>query len=128
VASLHVIDTQGSRRLSQRFDLVKHPITNKSRLKVGEWVEVKSKDEILKTLDKDGQLDGMPFMAEMFAFCGKRFRIHKSAHKACDTVFPGPTPTGHVDLQEGELVRVKSYEDILATCNVDNMNRGMLLI
>lgn len=58
------------------------------KMKVGDWVEVRSKDEILATLDGSGQLDGMPFMPEMFAFCGKRFQIYKSAHKTCDTVFP----------------------------------------
>jgi hypothetical protein len=58
------------------------------KLKVGDWVEVCSKDEILRTLDKNGQLDGMPFMPEMFAFCGKRFQVYKSAHKTCDTAFP----------------------------------------
>jgi hypothetical protein len=55
-------------------------------LSVGEWVEVRSKQEILATLDKNGQLAGLPFMPEMFAFCGKRFRVFKRAHKTCDTV------------------------------------------
>jgi hypothetical protein len=55
---------------------------------VGDWVEVRSKEEILRTLDNKGQLDGMPFMPEMFAFCGQRFRVYKRAHKTCDTVFP----------------------------------------
>jgi hypothetical protein len=59
-----------------------------SKLKVGEWVEVRSKEEILRTLDAKGRLDGMPFMPEMFAFCGKRFQVYKRAHKTCDTVFP----------------------------------------
>jgi hypothetical protein len=36
-----------------------------------------------------------------------------------------PTPAVHLNLQEGELVRIKSYEKILATCNTDNRNRGM---
>ena len=58
------------------------------KLSVGDWVEVKGKEEILKTLDAQGRLDGMPFMPEMFAYCGKRFRVYKRAHKACDTVFP----------------------------------------
>src|SRR5947208_4954578 len=56
--------------------------------RVGEWVEVRSKEEILRTLDTNGQIDGMPFMPEMFAFCGKRFRVYKRGHKTCDTVFP----------------------------------------
>lgn len=60
----------------------------KSKLSVGDWVEVRSKEEILRTLDGNGQLDGMPFMPEMFAFCGKRFQVYKRAHKTCDTVFP----------------------------------------
>jgi hypothetical protein len=59
-----------------------------SKLRAGDWVEVRSKEEILGTLDSNGQLDGMPFMPEMFAFCGKRFRVYKRAHKTCDTVFP----------------------------------------
>jgi hypothetical protein len=58
------------------------------KLKVGDWVEVRSKDEILATLDGNSHLDGMPFMPEMFAFCGKRFQVYKRAHKTCDTVFP----------------------------------------
>ena len=59
-----------------------------SKLRVGDWVEVRSKQEILQTLDQAGQLDGMPFMPEMFAFCGKRLQVYKRAHKTCDTVFP----------------------------------------
>lgn len=57
-------------------------------MKVGQWVEVRSKGEILRTLDLEGRLDGMPFMPEMFKYCGQRLRVHKSAHKTCDTVFP----------------------------------------
>jgi len=58
------------------------------KVKVGDWVEVRSKEEILRTLDQKGRLDGMPFMPEMFAYCGKKFQVHKRAHKTCDTVFP----------------------------------------
>jgi hypothetical protein len=57
-------------------------------LHVGDWVEVRSKAEILRTLDGEGCLDGMPFMPEMFAYCGRRMQVWKSAHKTCDTVFP----------------------------------------
>jgi len=51
-------------------------------------VEIRSKEEILLTLDENGCLDNMPFMPEMFAFCGKKFQVYKRAHKTCDTVFP----------------------------------------
>lgn len=55
---------------------------------MGEWIEVRSKEEILQTLDKKGQLDGLPFMPQMVQYCGKRFSVYKRAHKTCDTVFP----------------------------------------
>lgn len=58
------------------------------KLRVGDWVEVRSREEILRTLDSNAELDGMPFMPEMFEFCGKRFQVYKRAHKTCDTVFP----------------------------------------
>jgi hypothetical protein len=61
---------------------------NRQKPKVGDWVEVRSKEEILRTLDDKAQLDGMPFMPEMFQFCGKRFQVYKRAHKTCDTAFP----------------------------------------
>jgi hypothetical protein len=58
-------------------------------LKVGDWVEVRSKGEILATLDENGCLDSVPFMPEMLQFCGRRFRVQKSAHKTCDYSKPG---------------------------------------
>jgi len=56
------------------------------KLSSGDWVEIRSKEEILATLDKRGQLDAMPFMPQMFKYCGKRFPVFKRAHKTCDTV------------------------------------------
>lgn len=56
-------------------------------LSAGDWVEVRSKEEILQTLDRQGRLDGMPFMPEMFSSCGRRFRVWKRAHKTCDTIY-----------------------------------------
>lgn len=55
-------------------------------LKAGEWIEVRSRDEILATLDERGRLDNLPFMPEMLAFCGKRFRVVKRADKTCDNI------------------------------------------
>ena len=62
--------------------------TRTRKLSVGDLVEVRSREEILRTLDDKGRLEGMPFMPEMFAYCGKRFQVYKRAHKTCDTVFP----------------------------------------
>ncbi|MGW0192947.1 hypothetical protein [Nonomuraea sp. NPDC003201] len=37
----------------------------------------------------------------------------------------GPTPTGTTDLQPGELVRIKSRDEIIATLNAKGFNRGL---
>jgi hypothetical protein len=57
---------------------------SKLNLKAGEWVEVRSREEILATLDERGCLDGAPFMPEMLAYCDRRFRVFKRADKTCD--------------------------------------------
>jgi len=59
-------------------------------LRVGDVVEVRSREEILATLDAEGTLDGLAFMPEMLAFCGRRLTVRKSAHKTCDTITHGP--------------------------------------
>jgi hypothetical protein len=56
------------------------------KLRVDEIVEVRSKAEILATLDSDGKLDGLPFMPEMFKYCGLQFRVYKRADRTCDTI------------------------------------------
>ena len=55
-------------------------------LRAGDWVEVLSAPEILATLDDAQSLEGLPFMPEMLQYCGRRFRVYKSAHKTCDTI------------------------------------------
>lgn len=55
-------------------------------LRAGEWVEVRSKAEILQSLDAHGQLEGLPFQPEMLSHCGQRLRVWKVAHKTCDTI------------------------------------------
>lgn len=56
-----------------------------SRFRAGDWVEVLSAEEILATLDDQGCVESLPFMPEMLAFCGKRFRVAAVAHKTCET-------------------------------------------
>jgi hypothetical protein len=49
-------------------------------------VEVRSEEEILRTLDENGRYEALPFMPEMREFCGRQFRVYKRADKACDTI------------------------------------------
>ena len=55
-------------------------------LRAGDWIEVRSSSEILRTLDSNGRLDGLPFQPEMLEYCGQRLRVWKVAHKTCDTI------------------------------------------
>lgn len=52
----------------------------------GDWAQVRSREEILATLDDQGRLDATPFMPEMLSYCGKTLRVFKRAHKTCDTI------------------------------------------
>lgn len=56
-------------------------------LKAGQWVEVRTKAEILSTLDRNARLEELPFMPQMLRYCGRRFRVSKRAHKLCDTAY-----------------------------------------
>lgn len=84
--------------------------------RVGDWMEVRSKEEILKTLDNRGRMEGLPFMPQMFNYCGQRFRVYKRAHKTCDwvhTVKGRRLSNGvHLDLRcDGE-----AYEGCQSAC------------
>jgi hypothetical protein len=59
------------------------------KLRAGEWVEVRSREEILATLDERGRLQNLAFMPEMLPFCGLKLRVYKRADKTCD---PAHTP------------------------------------
>lgn len=56
-------------------------------LRAGDWVVVRPKHEILATLDERARLEGLPFQPEMLAFCGRKLRVSKVAHKTCDTIY-----------------------------------------
>ncbi len=51
---------------------------------VGDVVEVRSREEIERTLDGAGCLDGLPFMPEMANFCGRQARIFRCVDKIYD--------------------------------------------
>ena len=54
-----------------------------SKLRPGDLVEIKSPEDILRTLDAEGTLDRLPFMPEMVESCGKRFRVARRVLKTC---------------------------------------------
>jgi hypothetical protein len=76
--STGVFDVGMSTRRLLRFAL------RGSWLLVGDVVDVRSLEEIEQTLDESGCLDGLPFMAEMAAFCGRRVRVFRCVDKIYD--------------------------------------------
>jgi len=69
-------------------------------MKAGQLVEIRSKAEILRTLDEKGRYEGLPFMPGMFNYCGQRFRVYKVAHKTCDSL---RKPDGALDYVSREM-------------------------
>jgi len=65
---------------------VVNPVPARLGLRAGDWVVVRSREEILATLAENVCLDGLPFQPEMLAFCGQRMRVAKVAHKTCDNI------------------------------------------
>lgn len=63
-----------------------HRIPRKLGLRAGDRVTVRSKEEVLSTLDGRACLEDLPFQPEMFAYCGRRMRVAKVAHKTCDNI------------------------------------------
>lgn len=53
-------------------------------LQPGELVEVKSRREILATLDPAGRNRGLSFDAEMLPYCGRRFRVLRRVERIID--------------------------------------------
>ncbi|MGE0099191.1 MAG: hypothetical protein AB7S86_12670 [Hydrogenophaga sp.] len=62
------------------------PWPSRLGLSAGDWVVVRSPEEILATLDDRARLDKLPFQPEMLAFCGQRLQVAKVAHKTCDNI------------------------------------------
>lgn len=74
--------TKAGRRVFKR-DRVDRSFKNAESLdlKPGEWVAVKSAEEILSTLDADLKYKGLSFDPEMLRFCGRRFRVYKRVNR-----------------------------------------------
>jgi hypothetical protein len=58
----------------------------RASLRRGDIVRVRSAAEILATLDHDGTLKSLPFMAEMLQYCGQELPVAARADKSCDTL------------------------------------------
>jgi len=64
-------------------------------LRAGDWVEVRSREEIRQTLSPKGRNRGLWFDREMLAFCGRRFRVRRRVSRI-------------VDERDGRMIHLKS--------------------
>ena len=64
-------------------------------LQPGEVVEVRSMEEILKTLDDQRRHRGLAFAAEMREYCGRRFRVFKRVDRFILESYPGKVRSLH---------------------------------
>jgi len=69
-------------------------------LRPGEWVRVKTKEEILLTLDRRNRNRGLWFGREMLRYCGGRFRVLRPVDRL-------------IEEKSGRLVRLKTPSVIL---------------
>jgi hypothetical protein len=74
------------------------------KFRAGDRVIVRSPQEILSTLDADGTLHGLPFMAEMLESCGKSFRVERRAEKTCVDVSLLPSTYPNRRFPENDVV------------------------
>lgn len=63
--------------------------SRRARFKKGDTVEVLPWDELLRTLDASGTVDGLPFMPEMLRYCGKRLIVTKRLERTCEDIEGG---------------------------------------
>jgi hypothetical protein len=67
-------------------------------LQPGDLVEVKSRREILATLDRAGRNRGLSFDAEMLPYCGRRFRVLRRVERIIDE------KTGHMRIMPRDCI------------------------
>jgi hypothetical protein len=63
--------------------------TIRERFQSGTVVEVLGWHELIRTLDKNGTAEGLPFMPEMLRHCGKKLTITKRLERTCEDIEGG---------------------------------------
>ena len=85
-------------------------------LQPGDWVEVKSAEEIRATLDWRGMVRGLYFMDEMWRYCGQRFRVLKRMERLMVERTGEMRKIKNTVLLDGTVCDGASHENCDATC------------
>jgi len=83
----------------------------------GEIVQIRSEEEIAASLDKNGTLEGLPFMPEMRIYCGKKFKVSKSVNKLIiEGTGLGMRRIKNAFILEDVICHGKAHEECNRTC------------
>ncbi len=74
----------GLKKFDALYGSLRTTSTVSLNLQPGERVEIKSKAEIVKTLDSRGKNRGLKFMNEMQKYCGRQFQVMKRVERIID--------------------------------------------
>jgi hypothetical protein len=85
-------------------------------LQAGDWVEVKSADEIRATLDDRGMFRGLYFMDEMWRYCGRRFRVLKRMERLMVERSGAMRTIKNTVLLDGTVCDGQAHDGCDATC------------
>lgn len=77
---------RGARALLRGLHTLRGRRPGQLDLRAGELVEIRSREEILATLDCRGEFDSLPFMPEMEAWCGRQARVFRRVDKIFDWI------------------------------------------
>lgn len=87
------------------------------RFRPGDIVQVCSEREIARTLDDNGMLDGIPFMAEMAKYCGTSFKVTMPVRKVL-VEGTGYRVFSDLVLLDGTFCDGKAHEGCGRMCNI----------
>jgi hypothetical protein len=90
----------GLRHLVAPPKAARSPLGAPSRFVAGDWVAVKSAEEVRATLDAKGKLRGLSFVPAQWQSCGRIYRVQKVVRRLMDDARQ-MRPVGHTVLLEG---------------------------
>jgi hypothetical protein len=85
-------------------------------LQPGEFVRVRTKEEILATLDRSGRNRGLVFNVEMLEYCGKTLRVLKRVEKMINEKTNKMRQLSNTVILEGSLCDGKEHGGCQRNC------------
>jgi hypothetical protein len=77
-------NTQRKQETHRKKDAAKNKFITPSKFHEGDIVQIRSRDEIQRTLDKNNKLEGCAFLEDMWQYCGTKQKIIKKVNNFYD--------------------------------------------